>query len=403
MSVITFRARASTASTFLSWTLPVTAATSSPSVRPKTEYGFFRGVPLSSANSRTTVIRVSIRGVSRFFGSSDRTTATVTVTVASPVGPRSSFWSSNFALSNSVIRSNPPCALPGAALTSGPVILVIFAVRHAAATSFAALSRTLPRSSSPPATVTAGNRQRARNAPDQHRFMDRLSLHCLDARRMSVFAPHSGLMVAVFPTCPADCLKRKGSVRYKPTNSRLLGASWNSNELLSRLRQADPEAQNEFIRRYRGTARAAAPIRGRHTLQNHVDSEDLAQSVIFRALVNICGGLPVRSEAHLQNILRQMARWRLLDYARTAGSRPAVVHAEYQVEPNPTSVDRRAVELIEQLESRLTPRQLEVWQAWVDGYSATETASKMKTSPTKIYNERPQIEQIFLEIDPPRR
>jgi RNA polymerase sigma factor (sigma-70 family) len=174
----------------------------------------------------------------------------------------------------------------------------------------------------------------------------------------------------------------------------------NFEELLDRLRRRDEEAANEFVRRYRETARQGRRIHGRNaSLQGRVDSEDVAQSVILKALRWIQEGGEVRSERHLENLLRQMARQKVADHGRKVETHPAVHldHSAAQQLAEAPAVQSPHGEALERLMRQLSDRQRKILQARLDGSSVKEIAEEQDLKVAAVYEQWYRIQEAAQE------
>lgn len=169
-------------------------------------------------------------------------------------------------------------------------------------------------------------------------------------------------------------------------------------EMLSGIRTRNAKAQQEFVETYRSVVREAAPIRGRNpAVQGLADSEDLSQSVLFRAMENIETGLPVVDETHLERILKLMARRRRIDYGRAAQKRVKVIQVDSPADSPAYDNDNQS-EIITELYRQLTTRQRDIFEKWAEGYTGHETADLLQLKAYIVFMERDAIGTKYQEL-----
>ena len=133
--------------------------------------------------------------------------------------------------------------------------------------------------------------------------------------------------------------------------------------LLARVREDVPDARDQLVQRYLPILRRWARGRLPTTARDLVDTDDVVQVTLLRALDRVKDFEPRREGAFLAYLLR-ILRNQILDQGRRAGRRPRSEEAtETIVEPGASPLDRAiAGELLESYESaiaRLSERQRE--------------------------------------------
>jgi RNA polymerase sigma-70 factor (ECF subfamily) len=133
--------------------------------------------------------------------------------------------------------------------------------------------------------------------------------------------------------------------------------------LLARVRQEAPDARDRLVQRYLPILQRWARGRLPAPARDLVDTDDLVQVTLLRALDRVKDFEPRREGAFLAYLLR-ILRNQIRDQARRAGRRPQVEEAtETITEPGASPLDQAiAAELLESYEaavSRLHERQQE--------------------------------------------
>jgi RNA polymerase sigma factor (sigma-70 family) len=169
-------------------------------------------------------------------------------------------------------------------------------------------------------------------------------------------------------------------------------------DLIGRVRDRDPDAAQELVRRYEGVIRRVVRIRLRDAnLRRLLDSTDICQSVLASFFVRTAlGQYEVDSPEQLLNLLTAIARNKLTNQANrlqakrrdvrrdAAGGDPVPYVADDASDPGEQAAAR---ELLEKVRDRLAPEERylaeqrsmgRTWQELADELGGTDVALRKK-------------------------
>jgi RNA polymerase sigma-70 factor (ECF subfamily) len=159
------------------------------------------------------------------------------------------------------------------------------------------------------------------------------------------------------------------------------GAAESSFALLLRAKTGDVDATNRLFARYLPRVRRWAHGRLPASSRSLVNTDDLAQDVLLRAIASLDRFEP-RHEGAFQGFLRQIILNRVRDEARSAGRRPSgetfEEDAHVAVDPSPMeiAIGQEALERYERALQRLKPQERELIVARCElDFSAAEIAT----------------------------
>lgn len=180
------------------------------------------------------------------------------------------------------------------------------------------------------------------------------------------------------PTCMPDV---PGADRRPQPDSPGATPAESSFELIGRIKQGDDEAVEELCTRYLPRLKRWAHGRLPSTSRGLLDTEDLAQEILTRALARVDTFEP-RHEGAFQAYVRQMLMNRVRDEARKGKRRPAASpldedHAAADPSPLEIAIGRERLERYDAALGRLRPLDRDLVIARLElGFSAAEIATE---------------------------
>jgi len=190
-----------------------------------------------------------------------------------------------------------------------------------------------------------------------------------------------GSMIA--PIGPRLSLRRMVDLPESPgPHSGGDGSAESSFELLLRAKRGDSEAVERLCQRYLPRLRRWAHGRLPASSRGMLDTEDLAQEVLFHAVEKVNTFEP-RHEGAFQAYMRQMLLNRVRDEVRRGHRRPAGdtledEHAAHDPSPLELAIGQEALERYERALGRLKPQDRELIVAKIElHFSAAEIAEAL--------------------------
>jgi RNA polymerase sigma-70 factor (ECF subfamily) len=177
----------------------------------------------------------------------------------------------------------------------------------------------------------------------------------------------SGLGRIIGPTfaasATADMTEKSASPRGPDGNPAVPGLAESSFALLLRAKSGDEQARDELFSRYLPRVRRWAHGRLPAHSRSLLNTDDLAQEVLCRAVVSLDKFDP-RHEGAFQGFLRQIMLNRVRDEVRSARRRPTVELEDEHFADDPSPVEhaigREALERYEAALQRLKPQEREL-------------------------------------------
>jgi RNA polymerase sigma-70 factor (ECF subfamily) len=184
----------------------------------------------------------------------------------------------------------------------------------------------------------------------------------------------------------AVCAGAVGVMMTPTTNSSrprtMADPAESSFELLLQAKRGDSGALDRLCTRYLSRLKRWAHGRLPSSSRGLLDTDDLAQEVLFRAVERVETFEP-RHEGAFQAYLRQMLLNRIRDEIRRTKRRPAGApledrHAAADPSPLEIAIGREALDRYEAALERLKPQERELIVARIElGFSAAETAEAL--------------------------
>jgi RNA polymerase sigma factor (sigma-70 family) len=158
----------------------------------------------------------------------------------------------------------------------------------------------------------------------------------------AVFELSGRLGVIMGPFIPNEVLTPMAEEPARPSErdgAAPAGDSESSFELLLKAKQGDRQAVERLWSRYLPRIRRWAHGRLPSSSRGLLDTDDLAQEILLRAIQHVDTFEP-RHEGAFQGYLRQMLKNRIFDELRSAGRRPAgtTIHDEHAA-PDPSPLE----------------------------------------------------------------
>ena len=175
-----------------------------------------------------------------------------------------------------------------------------------------------------------------------------------------------GRIIGPSPASPgtANMGKKTDSPYSAAGNPGATGSADSSFALLLRAKGGDPQAREELFSRYLPRVRRWAHGRLPAHSRSLLNTDDLAQEVLCRAIVSLEKFDP-RHEGAFQGFLRQIILNRVRDEVRSAGRRPTdelVEDDHFTSDPSPVelAIGQEALERYEAALERLKPQEREL-------------------------------------------
>jgi RNA polymerase sigma-70 factor (ECF subfamily) len=182
------------------------------------------------------------------------------------------------------------------------------------------------------------------------------------------FAPAGGeVTVEVSQT---DSVRRPASRAWAPSSGESMAKVDSTLDLVERAKAGDPDALNRLFARYLPTLRRWASGRLPRWARDAMDTDDLVQETVIRAVKRI-GSFEPRHAGALQAYLREAIVNRIRDEVRRSARSPGADelhdnHADRGASPLEAAIGREAVERYEAALARLRPQEREAIVARVE-------------------------------------
>ena len=169
---------------------------------------------------------------------------------------------------------------------------------------------------------------------------------------------------------PRDSVRRHASRAWAPSSSESMAKVDSTLDLIERAKAGDPDALNRLFARHLPALRRWASGRLPRWARDAMDTDDLVQETVIRAVKRI-GSFEPRHEGALQSYLREAIVNRIRDEVRRSTRSPGADelqdnHADRGASPLEAAIGREAVERYEAALARLRPQEREAIVARVE-------------------------------------